>query len=191
MIQNYTTLHSFYRLLSKQFDWKKVLCIEDFNASSLASWSNTEVGTVIENLTVNDNGERFHQLFNDKKLSVLNTWFTHKQCRRVTWQSPGGKTKKVYDFILSCSWLRQYITNCRVYNSFDFDSDHRLVIATLNSPSTRKARYVRDTVRKKTRTKSKIYCSAINDEMIELFHEKMSNSLYNTIYIRHVVEFFS
>ena len=175
-----STKDSFYRLLRKQFETtnkkQKILCIGDFNASSSASWSNTSLreGTVIENLTVNDNGERFHQLFNDKKLSVLNTWFTHKQCRRVTWHSPDGKTKKVYDFILCCSWLRQYTTNCRVYNSFDFDSDHRLVIATLNTPSTRKARY---TVRKKTPDKLKINFSSINDEMINLFHEKMSNSL--------------
>ena len=96
---------------------------------------------IIEDLEINDNGERFHNFFNIHKLSVMNTWFSHKKCRRITWHSSDGNTKKVYDFILSCSWIRQYITNCRVYNSFDFDSDHRLVIAKLETPSTKTARF--------------------------------------------------
>ena len=48
----------------------------------------------------------------------------------------------MYDFILSCSWLRQYATNCRVYNSYDFDSDHRrLVVADLNIPGNKFCRF--------------------------------------------------
>ena len=177
-----STKDSFYRLLKKQLQTvtkkQKILCIGDFNATSSASWSNTSLRerTVVENLVVNDNGERFHQLFNDYKLSVMNTWFSHKQCRRITWHSSDGKTKKVYDFILACSWLRQYTTNCRVYNSFDFDSDHRLVIATLKTPSSKKARYI---VRKKNPVKPKIDFTVLTDELIETFQEKMSVSLNN------------
>ena len=171
---------TFYRLLTKQFEnvdkKQKIICIGDFNASTSAVWSNTSLreGIVIENLIVNDNGERFHQLFNDKKLSVLNTWFTHKQCRRITWHSPDGRTKKVYDFILACSWIRQFVTNCRVYNSYDFDSDHRLVIASLKTPSTKRARFV---MRKKKPVKSKIVFSAITNDMIESFQKKVSDKL--------------
>ena len=171
---------TFYRLLTKQFEnvdkKQKIICIGDFNASTSAVWSNTSLreGIVIENLIVNDNGERFHQLFNDKKLSVLNTWFTHKQCRRITWHSPDGRTKKVYDFILACSWIRQFVTNCRVYNSYDFDSDHRLVIASLKTPSTKRARFV---MRKKKPVKSKIDLSAITNDMIESFQKKVSDKL--------------
>ena len=36
-----------------------------------------------------------------------------------------------------------YVSNCRVYNSYDFDSDHRLVIADICTPCTKLARYVR------------------------------------------------
>ena len=97
---------------------------------------------MIEDLEVNNNGERFHSFFNTFSLSVLNTWFTHKRSRRTTWHSPDGVTKKVYDFILSCSWLRKYVQNCRVYNSYDFDSDHRLVVADLCTPTTKVARHI-------------------------------------------------
>ena len=93
-------------------------------------------------------------------MSVLNTWFNHKLCRRITWHSPDGKTKKVYDFILSCNWIRKFTKNCRVYNSYDFDTDHRLVIASLNTPVTKIARFIG---RKKTVIKQRINFSAIDD----------------------------
>ena len=138
---------AFYTYVKKQISTakptQKVICLGDFNSTSSATWCNSSLreNSVIDNLEVNDNGQRFHDFFNTCRLSVLNTWFTHRRCRRITWYSPDGKTQKVYDFILTSSWLRQYTTNCRVYNSFDFDSDHRLVIATLNTPCTKFARY--------------------------------------------------
>ena len=141
-----TSKDLFYNTLKKQFNTnktQKIICLGDFNATSSASWYNSSLREhlIIEDLEINDNGERFHNFFNIHKLSVMNTWFSHKKCRRITWHSSDGNTKKVYDFILSCSWIWQYITNCRVYNSFDFDSDHRLVIAKLETPSTKTARF--------------------------------------------------
>lgn len=138
----------FYTTLKKQFSVekpRKVICMGDFNATTSAAWYNSSLreNVIIDNLEVNDNGQRFHDFFNNLKLSVLNTWFTHKKCRRITWHSPDGRTKKVYDFVLSCSWTRQYVKNCRVYNSFDFDSDHRFVAATLKTPTSKIARFVK------------------------------------------------
>ena len=143
-----------------------MICIGDFNATSSACLYNSSLreGKVIENLDVNDNGSRFHEFINSQKLSVLNTWFDHKLCRRFTWHSPDGITKKVYDFVLSCSWMRKFTSNCRVYNSYDFDSDHRLVIANLNTPITKIARFIG---RKKTVIKQRINFSAV-DEATEL-----------------------
>ena len=142
-----STKNTFYHTLDKQFKItgiQKIICLGDFNATTSASWYNSSLREklVINGLDVNNNGERFHNFFNIHYLSVLNTWFTHKKCRRITWHSADGTTKKVYDFMLSCSWLRQYITNCRVYNSYDFDSDHRLVIAHISTPGTKAARYI-------------------------------------------------
>lgn len=64
-------------------------------------------------------------------------------CRRISWHSPDGVTKKIYDFILCSSWLRPYATNCRVYNSFDFNSNHKLVIANLSTPTSKKAMFIK------------------------------------------------
>ena len=120
---------------------------------------------VISDLKVNNNGDRFHNFYDSHCLSVLNTWFTHKRCRRTTWHSPDGVTKKVYDFILSCSWIRQYVTNCRVYNSYDFDSDHRLVIAHLSTPCSKASRFVPRSYQQKKK-KEQLDVKSLNDPVI-------------------------
>ena len=158
----------FYRTLSKNFNVpkpRKIICLGDFNASSSALWYNSSLreDTIIDNLEINNNGERLHQFFHQQHLSVLNSWFNHKKCRRITWHSPDGKTKKVYDLIMCCSWLRQYTHNCRVYNSFDFDSDHRLVIASLKTPCNKVTRYVKQN---KKQTK-KLDLSALKNRDVE------------------------
>ena len=138
----------FYNKLNKQFDCRKsrkLICLGDFNASSSATWYNLSLreNAIIENLVVNDNVLRLLEFFNNLSLSVLNTWFPHNKCCRITWHKPDQVTKVVYDFILACSWLRQYISNCRVYNSYGFDSHHRLVLANICTSCTNVARYVK------------------------------------------------
>ena len=135
----------FYSKLNKQFECentRKIICLGDFNVSSSATWYNSSLreNAIIENLIVNDNGIQLHEFFNNRYLSVLNTWFSHGKCRRITWHPSNQVTKKVYDFILPCSWFRQYVSNRRVYNSYDFDSGHRLVIADICTPCTKVAR---------------------------------------------------
>ena len=159
----------FYNKLNKQFvceKTRKVICLGDFNATSSATLYNSSLreNTLIDDLVVNDNGLCFHEFFNRNRLSVLNTWFTHKKCRRITWHSPDGVTKKVYDFVLSCNWLRQYIWNCRVYNSFDIDSDHQLVIADIGIPSSKIGLYV---LRKKTQKNNALNLKCLREP---LFH---------------------
>ena len=115
--------------LNKQFECentRKIICLGDFNAFTSATWYNLSLrgNRIIENLVVNNNGLRFHEFFNNRCLYVLNTWFLQNKCRRITWHSPDQVTKKVYNFILVCSWLHQDVSNCRVYNSYDFDYDY-------------------------------------------------------------------
>lgn len=74
----------FYRSLNKLLKStkkrQKIICLGDFNDITSVALSNKSLreGNVIEDLIVNNNGQRFHELFNFNKLSVLNTWFTQK-----------------------------------------------------------------------------------------------------------------
>ena len=70
--------------------------------------------------------------------------------------------------------ISKYTTNCRVYNSFDFDSDHRLVVSHMNTPGNKSSR-----VRKrkaKTIRKKLNYKLLENDDMCENLISKFSNS---------------
>ena len=172
----------FYSKLNKQLkceNTRKIIVLGDFNASTSAAWYNSSLreNVIIDNLVVNNNGLRFHEFFNSYRLSVLNTWFTHKKSRRITWHSPDHVTKKVYDFILSCSWLRQYVSNCRVYNSYDFDSDHRLVIADIHTPSTKVGRNIKRKVvpKKKILNLKCLKQTEIQDRFISTTVTKLEN----------------
>ena len=86
-----STAHSkqaFYSTLNKQFyavnNKRKIICLGDFNATSSAFWYNSSLreSSIVPNLVVNNNGERFHEFFKIQNLSVMNTWFNHKKCLR-------------------------------------------------------------------------------------------------------------
>ena len=59
---------------------------------------------------------------------------------RYTWYSNDRRTKKVLDYVLAEQFIQQYIMDCSVYSDTDIESDHRLILTTLITPETRKAR---------------------------------------------------
>ena len=90
----------------------------------------------------NENCMLFLQYCQTNKLLILNTWFDHPIHHRVTWHHPNGRTKKVYDYSLSGSWLRRFIQDVRVRNSY-FNSDHRLLVTKFLTPCNKAARYLK------------------------------------------------
>jgi len=75
---------------------QKVICLGDFNATTSAAWFNSSLreNTIVDNLEINDNEQRFHDFFHTCHLLVLNTWFNHRKCRRVTWYHPMEKLER-------------------------------------------------------------------------------------------------
>ena len=62
-------------------------------------------------------------------LSSAGSWFQRKDIHHFSWISNDGHTWKEIDHILSsCGKL---VRQCRVYRSFDVDSDHFPVLATV------------------------------------------------------------
>ena len=78
----------------------------------------------------NDNGERLLRLCVASGLTVAGSWFRRSLKRRLSWYSPDGKTKKELDHIL-VGTRHKLVNNCRVYRSAEFNTDHRLVVATI------------------------------------------------------------
>ena len=143
-----STKQSFYRELKKLYKTeknRKVLVQGDFNAEPefCRHHSCFEGGrSYIEDGAnqTNENVMLFLKHCHTNQLSILNTWYDHPIHHRVSWHHPRGTVKKVYDYSLSHSWLRQYINDVRVRNSY-FNSDHRLVVTTLKTPSNKAARH--------------------------------------------------
>ena len=146
----------FYRnlvKLSKTEDRnRKILIQGDFNAEMKIcrehSCFDGRISTSDEGLNQsNENCRLFLQHCQTNQLSILNTWFSHPFHHRVTWHCPNG-SKKVYDYSLSGSWLRKFVLDVRVRNSyFNFfnDQDHKLLVTKLATPTNKAARFIKRT----------------------------------------------
>jgi len=108
-----------------------VLVLGDFNAVSgtsrlpggdsvLGPWGSGQP---------NDNSDLLLAFCRSHRLSITGSWFRRKDIHRLSWLSNDGHTKKEIDHILTSK--RNAIHQCRVYRSFDIDSDHYPVIAEL------------------------------------------------------------
>ena len=108
---------SFYRSLnslSKVEKTRKLMIQGDFNCEPKLCRTNSYYDgneSHFENDAdySNENIMLFLQFCQKNKLSILNTWFVHPLRHRVTWHHPNQQTKKVYDYSLSESWIRQYV----------------------------------------------------------------------------------
>ena len=88
----------------------------------------------------NTNGEHLIELCETHNLILTNTCFPHKQSHSTTWQQTRinkntGKiehVRKVIDFIAIEDQYKHLLTNARTYQGTTTDSDHRMLITTLN-----------------------------------------------------------
>jgi len=107
------------------------ILLGDFNAKiGQASTAERSMGAFGEGER-NENGELLVQFCEKRGLKISNTFFKHRRGRRWTWMAPGGRAYNAIDFIITerrCHWVK----NVTVVNQFRFQSDHRLVRATLH-----------------------------------------------------------
>ena len=83
---------------------------------------------------------RLKQFCRTHSLNISSTFFKHRLLHRNTWYSNDKKTRKIIDYIITESYIQQYMIDCRVYRSFDIETDHRLLKATMFAPTTKKSR---------------------------------------------------
>ena len=110
-----------------------ILVLGDFNAvsgSSRLPGGDTVLGPWGSGQQ-NDNTDHFLSFSRNHRLSIAGSWFRRKDIHRFSWISNDGRTKKEIDHILSSQ--RSAIQQCRVYRTFDVDSDHLPVIAVLKT----------------------------------------------------------
>ena len=154
----------FYRKVRKSCESlqknHKLLVCGDFNAITSVVLSNTCYnGTnIVEDKKCNVDGERLKTFCRSNKLCMLQTYVDVPLEDRYTWYSNDGKTKRVLDYILAQRFLQQYMENCTVKKDYEFDSDHKLLVADFCTPCTKRARW-----KKRIRKEVKPDLSALNE----------------------------
>ena len=110
-----------------------LLVLGDFNASTGTDRDGYEtcVGPHVSG-TVNLNSSKFLDFTRSHGRRVTGSWFQLPQSHRWTWYSNNGGVAKEIDHVLVDGHWRMN-QNCWVYRSAQFlNTDHRLVVATLN-----------------------------------------------------------
>ena len=122
---------------------RKIIFAEDFNAetSVVLEKANYNGKNIVDDKICNDNGQRLKSFCRAKNLCFPQSYFSNPLELRYTWYSCDGKTKKVLDYVLTSSFVQQYITDCVVYPDFKADSDHRLLVTSLNTPRNKISRW--------------------------------------------------
>ena len=136
---------NFYRMLrkatKKQYHQQKLVVNGDFNATTGLSTKQCyfDGKRLVEDTLCNDNGQRLKKFCREKLLCMSQSFFNHPIESRYTWYSGDKITKKVIDYILVEPFTQQYMERCEVTKT-DFESDHRLLVAAMKTPTTKKAR---------------------------------------------------
>jgi len=111
----------------------QLLLMGDFNAQlgeDVQLWQGVTGRSCVGN-TTSGNGRRLLQFCAINSLTVLNTLFQHKLVHTWTWCSPDGVTKNQIDYIICSQRLAPSVHDCRVFRGAEFQSDHRLLVASV------------------------------------------------------------
>lgn len=147
---------NFYRILRKasvkREKHQKIIIMGDFNAKTSIAYRkcNFDGVELVQDENCNDNGYRMKNFCRNFKLGIASTFFEYPIENRLTWYSCDKKTKRINDYVLAERYVQQYITDCIVQPDIDFDSDHRVLVTEMNTPKTKKARWVKRNVVTKT-----------------------------------------
>ena len=175
----------FYRTVrkssTKQYKHQKLLVNGDFNATTelVTKQCYYDGKKLVDDSVCNENGVRLKQFCQEKQLCMSQTFFNHDLEDRYTWFNGDSSTKKVLDYILVDPYTQQFMEECKVSIESDFDSDHRLVMAYLATPTTKRAR--RKFIKSNKPKSSRIDPESLNDTQIKTqFINTLSNELNKT-----------
>ena len=173
---------SFYRQLRKacvkQHKHQKVIVCGDFNATTAVSLKQTfyDGKSSIEDPICNDNGARLKSFCRQLNLCMSQTYFSHQLEDRYTWHSGDGITRKVIDYVLVETFTQQFVQDCFVEQAFDIESDHKIIITQINTPTSRMARRIGR--QKANKSSPKPNSKSLQDPVVKgMFMQKVTQEL--------------
>jgi len=129
----------FYKDLKDTYDKAKhnlnnpILIMGDFN-SQIGERKAGEEGILgpYNFGTRNKRGANMVHFCLENNLKITNTFFKKRKGKRWTWLAPNQTFRSQIDFILAPSHEFDHIKDCSTKSNFQFHSDHRPLICTLN-----------------------------------------------------------
>lgn len=131
------------KVCAKDEPQRKLIVLGDFNAETdiVLKKSDFDGTFAVEDKLCNDNGERLKSHCRKFKLCMSQSYFAHPLEERHTWYSSDGKTKKVIDYVMVENFVQQFITDCKVIQDDKLESDHRLLVASVRTPTNKATRW--------------------------------------------------
>lgn len=111
----------------------QLIIMGDFNAKVGSRSEGKTCGSFGLGTDRNNNGDILVEFCKKNQLVITNTWYEQKLNNRYTWTSPDGKTKNQIDFILTNHRYRNSVKNCKSRTGHYCESDHKPVVAKINS----------------------------------------------------------
>lgn len=134
---------SFYNDLSQaiviNYSKNIIILMGDFNAQVGIKQCNGEYG--LGNFGYGErskNGQRLVEFLLEHNLTLLNSIFKKNKNSKWTWISPGGNHRNEIDYIISSH--PNLFTNTAVISKLNFNTDHRMVRASLKTIPPKKSR---------------------------------------------------
>lgn len=134
----------FYFQLSEVLEntGKNTILMGDFNGKIGTQNTGEELNIGKHGIGIRSrNGERIVSIAQENNLALLNSFFKKNPSRKWTWKSPDGLYCNEIDLIASNQL--KYFKDVTVLNQFNFNTNHRMVRATLslNEPRRRRSHY--------------------------------------------------
>ncbi|KAL0839235.1 hypothetical protein ABMA28_016001 [Loxostege sticticalis] len=134
-------IEKFYEELQKTIETthKNVIVMGDFNGQIGTQNSGEEHAIGSHGFgTRSKNGSRLVNFSLENRLSILNSYYKKKITKKWTWISPNGLHKNEIDFIMSNN--KKVFKNVSVIQNLNFNTDHRIVRATMAGNRPKKTR---------------------------------------------------
>jgi hypothetical protein len=157
--------------LQRVADTESVLIMGDFNAH-VGSDSQTWSGVIGRNgdPDLNANGVKLLDFCCGNGMSIMNTYFQHRDIHKYTWYRDTVGQKSMIDFFIASSGLRERILDVCVKRGAELSTDHHLVVCRLRLADSVPLRR-----REGTRNLYRIRWESLEDESIR---GKLANDMH-------------
>ena len=118
--------------LSRVAKSESIVLLGDFNAH-VGTDNETWKGVIGRHgvAGANENGRYLLQLCSSNGLSIMNTFFQHRDVHKYTWNRPSMGQKSLIDFCIVSADLFSSVLDVRVKRGAELSTDHHLVVCSL------------------------------------------------------------